>query len=181
MKLMGHRGARREFAENTLRSIEIALAAGVGAVEIDVRLSRDGHLIVIHDETLDRTTNGEGAVLDMNIAELRALDAGEGERLPTLDEVLELVRGRAELFVELKAADCEEVTLQYQYQVLLPHMYRYLLRYIGCYSCKQCYTLERTCNKMYVYISIQSHSLQLDGTFLTCQAVNFTSFSRRAL
>jgi glycerophosphoryl diester phosphodiesterase len=107
MKLMGHRGARHEFAENTLRSIEIALEAGVKAIEIDVRLTQDGELIVIHDATVDRTTDGKGPVVELTLAKLRALDAGEGERLPTLTEVLEAVRGKAELFVEIKAKDCE--------------------------------------------------------------------------
>lgn len=106
MKLMGHRGARHEVAENTLESIETALRAGVGAVEIDVRLSRDGELVVIHDATVDRTTDGSGAVVELSFAELRALDAGAGG-IPTLTEVLELLRGKAELFVELKAPDSE--------------------------------------------------------------------------
>lgn len=107
MKIMGHRGARHEAPENTLRSIQCALDAGAAAVEIDVHYSRDGHLVVIHDETLDRTTTGEGPVGALDLAELQALDAGEGERIPTLTEVLELVSGRAEIFVELKAPDCE--------------------------------------------------------------------------
>lgn len=107
MKIMGHRGARHEAPENTLRSIQCALDAGVEAVEIDVHLSSDGHLVVIHDETLDRTTNGAGPVGALDLAALQALDAGEGEKIPSLSEVLELVRGRAEVFVELKAPGCE--------------------------------------------------------------------------
>ncbi len=108
MKVMGHRGARHEAPENTLPSIERALAAGVEGVEVDVHLSRDGELVVIHDETVDRTTDGQGAVAALSLAELRLLDAGGGAPLPTLVEVLEAVRGRAELFVEIKAAGCEE-------------------------------------------------------------------------
>tara|TARA_R110002072_G_scaffold262755_1_gene421590 strand:+ start:1206 stop:1880 length:675 start_codon:yes stop_codon:yes gene_type:complete len=112
MKIMGHRGARHEAPENTLRSIQRALDAGAEGVEIDVHFSRDGHLVVIHDETLDRTTNGEGPIGGLDLADLQSLDAGEGERIPTLVEVLDLVRGRAEVFVELKAPGCEAAVVK---------------------------------------------------------------------
>jgi glycerophosphoryl diester phosphodiesterase len=112
MKIMGHRGARHEAPENTLASIQRALDAGVEAVEIDVHLSRDGHLVVIHDETLDRTTDGAGPVGALDLADLQALDAGQGEQIPTLTQALDLVRGRAEIFVELKAPGCEVALAQ---------------------------------------------------------------------
>jgi len=102
VKIMGHRGAKAYEPENTLRSVRRALEMGVDAVEIDVHLSRDGVLTVIHDDTVDRTTNGTGAVNDLTWEELRRLDAGLGERLPRLEEVAELVGGRAHLFIELK-------------------------------------------------------------------------------
>ncbi|MBL4848170.1 MAG: glycerophosphodiester phosphodiesterase [Planctomycetes bacterium] len=111
MKIMGHRGARHEAPENTLASIERALAAGAEGIEIDVHFSRCGRLVVIHDETLDRTTNGNGPVGALDLAELQALDAGEGQQIPTLDEVLLAVGDRAELFVELKAPGCEEAVV----------------------------------------------------------------------
>jgi glycerophosphoryl diester phosphodiesterase len=101
-RIMGHRGAKAYEPENTLRSIRRALDMGVQAVEIDVHASQDGRLVVIHDATVDRTTNGNGRVADLNWEELRRLDAGMGERLPSLEEVLDLVRGRVHLFVELK-------------------------------------------------------------------------------
>jgi glycerophosphoryl diester phosphodiesterase len=101
-KIMGHRGAKAYEPENTLRSIRRALDLGVQAVEIDIHLSRDGHLVVIHDATVDRTTNGKGRVADLSWKELRRLDAGMGERLPSLEEVVDTVRGQAHLFVELK-------------------------------------------------------------------------------
>jgi glycerophosphoryl diester phosphodiesterase len=101
--IMGHRGAPREEPENTLRSIRRALEIGVDAVEVDVHLSRDGRVVVIHDERVDRTTNGQGRVRDLTFAELRELDAGRGERLPSLEEVVDLVNGRAHLVVEVKA------------------------------------------------------------------------------
>lgn len=102
--LGGHRGNPAEHPENTLRSFASALQLGVDLIECDVHLSADGDLVVIHDHTVDRTTDGSGLVGAKTTAELRALDAGMGERLPLLDEVVELVRGRAGLVIELKQA-----------------------------------------------------------------------------
>lgn len=102
LQIMGHRGAPREEPENTQRSLRRALEIGVDAVEVDVHLSRDGRVVVIHDDTVDRTTNGHGRVRDLTFAELRKLDAGKGERLPSLEEVIDLVRGRVHLVVEVK-------------------------------------------------------------------------------
>jgi glycerophosphoryl diester phosphodiesterase len=105
VNIMGHRGAPAYEPENTLRSLRRALEMGVSAVEIDVQLTRDGRLAVIHDETVDRTTNGRGAVKDFTLADLQGLDAGQGERVPSLEEVADLVIGRAHLVVELKQPD----------------------------------------------------------------------------
>ena len=109
-KIIGHRGAKGESPENTLKSIQWALDLGCGGVEIDVHLSRDGHLMVIHDSTLERTTSGQGEVKKHTLDELKGLDAGEGETIPTLDEVLNLVRGYKEavILVEIKASGCEK-------------------------------------------------------------------------
>lgn len=100
----GHRGNPADEPENTLRSFKSALDLGVDLVECDVHLSADGDLIVIHDHTVERTTDGQGMVGSLTTAELRAFDAGKGERLPLLEEVVDLVRGRAGLVVELKQA-----------------------------------------------------------------------------
>ncbi len=90
--IVGHRGAMGYRPENTMSSYVHALELGADWVECDVHLSRDGHLIVIHDETLDRTTNGHGLVRDHTLKELKQLDAGEGERIPTLNELLDWAR-----------------------------------------------------------------------------------------
>lgn len=109
MKIMGHRGAKDEFPENTLKGIKHALELGCPAVEIDIHQTSDGEIVVIHDDTVDRTTNGKGKVLDLNFASLRNLDAGLGEKIPTLKEVLELVRNfHSELVIEVKALGFEE-------------------------------------------------------------------------
>src|SRR5579859_1474635 len=92
--VVGHRGAMGYCPENTLASFERGLELGADWIELDVHLSRDGELIVIHDESLERTTNGHGLVRDHTLAELQALDAGDGQRIPTLDEVLAWARKR---------------------------------------------------------------------------------------
>ncbi|MEA2682128.1 MAG: glycerophosphoryl diester phosphodiesterase [Chloroflexota bacterium] len=103
MLLGGHRGNPHEHPENTLASFASAIGLGVDVIECDVHLTRDGRLAVIHDHTLDRTTNGSGAVGARTMAELRALDAGKGEPVPELPEVLELARGRVGLAIEIKS------------------------------------------------------------------------------
>lgn len=100
---IGHRGASGEEPENTIRAIVRALELGAEGIEIDVRVTRDGELVVIHDATVERTTDGVGAVEAMTLEELRALDAGKGEKIPTLREVIQVVSGRAWLNIELKA------------------------------------------------------------------------------
>jgi glycerophosphoryl diester phosphodiesterase len=99
--IIGHRGARGHAPENTLLGIRRALELGVDAIEIDVQFV-DGQLIVIHDATLNRTTNGRGRVARKPFAALRELDAGQGERIPTLAEVFELVNRRVLINIELK-------------------------------------------------------------------------------
>ncbi len=98
---IGHRGACGHEPENTLRSIRRALDLGADGVEIDVRFV-DGELIVFHDARLERMTNGRGYVSRKRFADLRALDAGKGERIPTLREVFETVDRRAFINIELK-------------------------------------------------------------------------------
>jgi glycerophosphoryl diester phosphodiesterase len=100
--LGGHRGNPAEHPENTLESFRSAIEAGCDLVECDVHLTRDGELAVIHDHTLERTTNGSGLVGAMTLAELRALDAGGGQRIPLLEELFELVRDRVGLVIETK-------------------------------------------------------------------------------
>lgn len=102
MLCIGHRGARGHAPENTLASFEAAIALGAGAVELDIQLC-EGQPVVIHDDTLNRTTNGKGRVADASLARLRALDAGQGERIPLLNEVLDHIDRRAAVNIELKA------------------------------------------------------------------------------
>jgi len=100
--LGGHRGNPAEFPENTLASYRSAIELGCDMIECDVHLTSDGELAVIHDHTLERTTNGSGMVMAHSLAELRELDLGGGERMPLLEEVIELARDRVGLVIETK-------------------------------------------------------------------------------
>ncbi|MER7571512.1 glycerophosphodiester phosphodiesterase family protein [Streptomyces sp. NPDC126514] len=97
---IGHRGVMGVEPENTLRSFVAAQQAGLDVIELDLHLSKDGHLVVMHDTEVDRTTDGSGPIAEKTLAELRALDAGLGERVPVLEEVLDAVT--APLQAEIK-------------------------------------------------------------------------------
>jgi penicillin amidase len=108
-QIIGHRGASAVAPENTQASTHAAIAAGATAIEVDVRLSKDGRLVLRHDEALERTTNGTGSVKDKTLAELRELDAGSwfdpkfgGQRIPTLAEALALCKGKCDVLLDLK-------------------------------------------------------------------------------
>ena len=108
--IIAHRGFKKKYPENTLAAFKAAMVAGVPMIELDVTLSRDRKLVVIHDATLERTTNGHGPVHDYTLEELKQLDAGSWfhsdfaeERLPELNEVLELVKGRVITNIEIKS------------------------------------------------------------------------------
>jgi glycerophosphoryl diester phosphodiesterase len=103
VSLYGHRGASAELPENTLPAFRRSVELGITGVELDVHLSADGVPVVIHDDTVDRTTNGSGAVADHTVAELRALDAGNGEYVPTLAEVLSLFGPSHHINIEIKS------------------------------------------------------------------------------
>lgn len=111
--ISAHRGFSSAAPENTLPALEAALDAGADVAEIDVGLTSDGHLVLLHDHTLDRTTTGTGPVTAKTLAEIRELDAGSwfgaefaGTSVPTLDEVLDWSRGRLGILLEMK--NCPE-------------------------------------------------------------------------
>lgn len=103
---IGHRGAAGLEPENTLRSFRRAAAEGAGVLEVDLRLTVDGRLVAMHDPTLDRTTDGTGPVREVTLADLRRLDAGLGERVPTFEEVLEVIG--LPIHAEVKAYEAAE-------------------------------------------------------------------------
>jgi glycerophosphoryl diester phosphodiesterase len=97
---IGHRGVMGVEPENTLRSFVAAERAGLDVIELDLHLSKDGALVVMHDTDVDRTTDGSGPIAEKTLEELRELDAGKGERVPVFEEVLDAVR--APLQAEIK-------------------------------------------------------------------------------
>jgi glycerophosphoryl diester phosphodiesterase len=110
--VIAHRGFSGRYPENTLKAFEEALKLPIDAVELDVRRTKDGVLVVIHDETVDRTTNGKGKVRDLTWSEIQKLDAGSwkgkefaGERIPRLEEALQLINARVVVFLEIKEPD----------------------------------------------------------------------------
>src|SRR5918911_2208376 len=109
--LVGHRGAAGLAPENTIKAFKKGLEVGADTVECDIQLSKDEELVVIHDHTLNRTTNKKGRVKDYTLEELKQLDAGEGEQIPTLSEVVDLVlQNHKGLAVEIKGEDFTTAT-----------------------------------------------------------------------
>lgn len=110
-QIMGHRGGGTLAPENTLAAIEKGFEAGIDLVEIDLHLTADGHAVVFHDSTLDRTTNGTGPIANLTLAQVRQLDAGSwfgpeyaGEKVPTLTEALQFINGRGRTILDVKVA-----------------------------------------------------------------------------
>ena len=115
MIITGHRGAANLVAENTLLSMQMAIDLGVDQIETDVHLTKDQQLVIIHDQTVDRTTNGTGRVAESTLTQIKQLDAGEGQSVPTLLEVIDLVRTQSPTFIlqsELKGPDTAEPVVQ---------------------------------------------------------------------
>ncbi|HNX07001.1 MAG TPA: glycerophosphodiester phosphodiesterase family protein [Bacteroidales bacterium] len=107
--VVAHRGGSHCAPENTMAAFQQAMELGVDRIELDVQQSKDGVVLVMHDEKINRTTNGKGVISDMNYAQLKDVDAGSkfskdfsNEKIPLLDEVLHLVNGQCELLVEIK-------------------------------------------------------------------------------
>ena len=111
MELFAHRGYSAKYPENTMISFRSAMDYAVDGIELDVHMTKDGHIVVIHDEKVNRTTNGKGYVKDMTLEEIRKLDAGskfnplfKGEKIPLLEEVIQLIEGtNLKLNIELKS------------------------------------------------------------------------------
>jgi glycerophosphoryl diester phosphodiesterase len=114
LTIVAHRGLAEGLPENTLAAFRHSLASGIRVIELDLRVTRDGHLVVLHDATLDRTTDCSGPVAAMSLANVKSCDAGlpthRGERVPTLADVLDLLRDSpARLLLDCKAAPIDTV------------------------------------------------------------------------
>lgn len=111
MLKIGHRGARAYEPENTLRSFKKAMQLGVDAVELDVRRTRDNEIVVIHDAEVDRTTNGKGLVSQLTLKEIKQFDTEKGEKIPTLQEVLDFLDKKVKVLIELKETGLENMLI----------------------------------------------------------------------
>jgi glycerophosphoryl diester phosphodiesterase len=109
---IGHRGAAGHAPENTLAAVRKGIAFGVDFVEIDIRRTADGRLVVLHDATVNRTTDGKGRIERLCLQDLEKLDAGDGEHIPTLAEVLKVATGKTGLMVELKIRGAAQQTVE---------------------------------------------------------------------
>ncbi|MGY3857307.1 glycerophosphodiester phosphodiesterase [Aeromonas intestinalis] len=107
MQIIAHRGASGLAPENTLKAMAVAIELGAGAIELDVQWA-DGELWVFHDRRLERCTDGHGVLTEQSTAYLMNLDAGQGESIPTLWQVMTLIAGRCDLHIELKGAHTAE-------------------------------------------------------------------------
>jgi len=101
--VVGHRGAAGYAPENTLLSFQTAIDLGCDRVELDVHLTEDGIPVAIHDDSINRTTNGQGAVKNLTLSELKAFDCHQGQKIPSLQEVIDLCKNKIPLQIELKA------------------------------------------------------------------------------
>jgi glycerophosphoryl diester phosphodiesterase len=110
--IYAHRGSSARFPENTLAAFRAALESGVDGIEFDVHASADGVPVVIHDRDVSRTTHGHGNIDQLTLDQIRSLDAGNGERVPMLAEVLALVGGRVHLDIEIKGSNIEQQVLE---------------------------------------------------------------------
>lgn len=111
MHIYAHRGASADYPENTLTAFRSAIELGAYGIELDVHVSKDGVPVVIHDADVSRTTSGSGKIAEMYLADIKKLDAGNGEHVPTFEEVLLLTKGKVKLDIEIKAAGAEEPVL----------------------------------------------------------------------
>lgn len=132
--VVGHRGARALWPENTMLSFKNAIELGVDGIETDVQMTRDGHLVLMHDHTVDRTTNGTGAVQEKSLQELRSLDAGQGEKIPLLSEFLDLVKG-SDLLLNVEMKDYRPETLDRTIAMLTSYGVRDQ-SVIACFDCR---------------------------------------------
>lgn len=121
IQLVAHRGGSHLAPQNTLAAFRNALKFPIDAIELDVHMSRDGHVIVFHDYTVEKLTNGEGNILDLDFDFLRSLNAAahfpggwpEPQQIPTLSEVLSLAKGRAQVYIEIKPSKRDGVFGRY--------------------------------------------------------------------
>ncbi|MBI3209746.1 MAG: glycerophosphodiester phosphodiesterase family protein [Candidatus Solibacter usitatus] len=123
--VIAHRGEHIHHTENTLAAFQAALDAGADYYEVDVRTTSDGKLVLMHDATVDRTTNGKGAVAEMSFDQVRALRTKDGSGVPTFEEALSLARGHGGVYVDVKRAAAADLLAALDRQKMTDHVVVY--------------------------------------------------------
>ena len=135
VEVISHRGEHLSHPENTLPAIEAAIAIGCDWVEIDVRTTRDGSFVLMHDTSVNRTTDGKGAVAELGLDQIRLLNAGSGARVPTLDEALAAMRSKCGVYFDAKSIPAAAIIDALKRHAMLGHCVVYggfdLLKALG--------------------------------------------------
>lgn len=162
--VIGHRGASGYEPENTLASFEKAIALGVDMIEFDVHQCGSGEIVVIHDETVDRTTNGTGLVSSLTLQELKELDAGKGQAIPTLQEVLDLVDHRVKVDIEIKGPETIGPVIEVINQYITHSQWKYDDFLISSFDHYQLIQAKQLCPKVKT------------GVIIYCMPVHFGTY-----
>ena len=150
----GHRGACGYEPENTLRSFNRAIQLGADMVELDVYICKSGEIVVIHDQNVDRTTNGTGLVADKTLAELKTLDAGKGEQIPTLSEVLDHINRRVKVNIELKGDSTAKPVVQLMEKYIQDFGWSYNDFIVSSFNENELFEIRKLSNKLNIGVFV---------------------------
>ncbi len=169
--LVGHRGAAASEPENTLRSFAVGLKLGASAIEFDTRLTKDKKLMVFHDATLNRTTNGRGNIHDFTLKELQQLDAGKGEKIPTAEEALNFIirKNKAIALLEIKDKDSVKQVAEVVKKLKVPNLSNKLI--IHSFSSAAVKEVKTLLPEIPTALIISNRPHNLPGFFRLCQAL----------
>src|SRR5690349_12249682 len=123
--VISHRGEHLHHPENTMPAYRAAFETGADFIEVDVRTTADGKLVLMHNDTVDARTNGSGAVKDMTSEQIRKLDAGTGTQVPTFDEALEFAHGNIGVYVDTKRASAADIVAALERHDMQDHVVIY--------------------------------------------------------
>lgn len=181
MLIIAHRGASGYAPENTLAAMKLAVEQNCDGIEMDVQLTKDGHVVVHHDWTVDRTTNGTGAIKDLTLEEIRSLDAGvwfsdkyRGEKVPTLEEVFIEMPKNLMLNVELKAVSLDNRDLEAKVVELLEKYDRMDATIISSFNHLCLKRIREISPKVKIAVLYEAHMF---NPYQYLEANNFDSYS----
>jgi glycerophosphoryl diester phosphodiesterase len=155
---ISHRGEHLQHPENTIPAFLEAIRVGADFVEVDVRTTSDGKLVLSHDATVDRRTDGKGRVDSMTFEQIEALDAGAGARIPTFDQVLDLARGKIGIYVDIKNASASDLVSHIEGHGMADHV----VMYCNPAICKQIQDLDPKLKVMPESSSVEHSHMLVD-------------------